>query len=320
VRLVYYGTPALAVPPLIRLVGDGLAPLLVVTRRDKPKGRGLKAQPSPVREAAESRGLPVVTPARAGAPEEIERLRALEPDLLVLVAYGQILSPELLTIPRIGALNVHLSLLPRHRGASPVQAAILAGDSSTGVTTMWMTEKLDEGPVFASLATAIGPEEDAGSLSARLAELGAECLSGTLARIGRGEVVRDAQDSSRATVAPKFGREDARLTLDQDALSFTRKTRAFAPEPGAFLDLEGGDLQILAASLGPDHATGEGEKVPGAVLAADRERGLHVSLGKGSVWLRTVRPSGRKAVSGYDYANGARLKPGMLLRAKGAAS
>ncbi|HMI31601.1 MAG TPA: methionyl-tRNA formyltransferase [Candidatus Limnocylindrales bacterium] len=316
-RLVYYGTPALAVPPLIRLVDEALAPLLVVTRRDKPKGRGLKAQPSPVREAAESRGVPVATPARAGAPEEIERIRALKPDLLVLVAYGQILSPELLALPRIGALNVHFSLLPRHRGASPVQAAILAGDSKTGVTTMWMTEKLDEGPVFASLETAIGPEEDAGSLSARLAGLGAECLSESLARIGRGEIVRDVQDSSRATYAPKFGREDARLTLDQDALSFTRRVRAFAPEPGAFLDLERDVLQVLAATPAADGEPGEALGPPGAVLAADRERGLRVSLGKGVVWLRTVRPSGRKAVSGYDYANGARLKPGMLLRAKG---
>jgi methionyl-tRNA formyltransferase len=280
-----------------------------------------------VREAAESRGLPVATPARAGAPEELERLRALEPDLLVLVAYGQILSPELLALPRIGAINVHFSILPRHRGASPVQAAILAGDSSTGVTTMWMTEKLDEGPIFASLETPIGPEEDAGSLSARLAVLGATCLSETLARIGRGEIVREAQDSSRATVAPKFGREDARLTLGQDALSFTRMVRAFAPEPGAFLDLEREALQIVAASLGPDGAVGpaggaagEVESIPGAVLATDRERGLRLSLGQGSVWLRTVRPSGRKAMSGYDYANGARLKPGMLLRARGAGS
>ena len=183
---------------------------------------------------------------------------------------------------------------------------------------MWMTQKLDEGPVFASLDTAIGPEEDAGSLSARLAELGADCLSGTLARIGRGEIVREAQDSSRATYAPKFGREDARLTLDQDAASFTRMVRAFAPEPGAFLDLERDVLQILAASPGPSGAAGEVEGLPGAVLGADRERGLHLSLGSGSVWLRTVRPSGRKAVSGYDYANGARLKPGILLRAKGA--
>ena len=172
-RLVYYGTPALAVPALTRLVDEGRSPLLVVTRRDRPQGRGLVAGPSPVRAAAEARGIPVATPARAGAPEELARLRALGPDLLLLAAYGQILSPEVLAIPRIGALNVHFSLLPRHRGASPIQAAILAGDRETGVTTMWMTEGLDEGPVFSSLRTPIGPEEDAGSLSARLAELGA---------------------------------------------------------------------------------------------------------------------------------------------------
>jgi methionyl-tRNA formyltransferase len=318
VRLVYYGTPALAVPALTRLVDEGRAPLLVVTRRDRPTGRGLKTAPSPVRAAAESRGIPVVTPARAGAREELERLRLLKPDLLVLAAYGQLLSPELLALPRIGALNVHFSLLPRHRGASPIQAAILAGDRETGVTAMWMTEKLDEGPIFASLRTPIHPDEDAGSLSARLAELGARCLSETLARIEKGDLVRIAQDSSRATYAPKFGREDARLSLGEDPAALARKVRAFAPKPGATLDLEHGALQVLAASPGSDSAeaaasSSERAASPGSVLALDRERGLLLGLRSGSLWLERVRPSGRKEMSGYDYALGARLKPGARL-------
>jgi methionyl-tRNA formyltransferase len=314
VRLVYYGTPALAVPALTGLVDEGRAPLLVVTRRDRPKGRGLLTLPSPVRAAAESRGLPVVTPARAGAPEELDRLRLLKPDLLVLAAYGQILSPELLALPRIGALNVHFSLLPRHRGASPIQAAILAGDRETGVTTMWMTEKLDEGPVFASLKTPIHPDEDAGSLGARLAELGAMCLSETLARIEKGEMVREAQDPSRATYAPKLGREDARLSLGEDPPAFARRVRAFAPKPGATLDLERGALQVLAASPGPASAeAAAASDDSGWVLALDRERGLLLGLRSGSVWLGRVRPSGRNEMSGYDYALGARLEPGTRL-------
>jgi methionyl-tRNA formyltransferase len=312
VRLVYYGTPALAVPPLTRLVEEGRTPLLVVTRGDRPKGRGLSSAPSPVRAAAEARGIPVATPARAGAPEELERLRILQPDLLVLVAYGQILSPEVLAIPRIGALNVHFSLLPRHRGASPIQSAILAGDPETGVTTMWMTEGLDEGPVFASLRTPIGPDEDAGTLSARLSELGATCLSETLARIERGENVRKSQDPAAATYAPKLSRLDEQLTTDLDPHTFARKVRALAPTPGAHLDLERGALQIMAASPGPDGAPG-GTPRAGTVVRLDREWGLLLALRAGAVWLTRVRASGRKEMGGFDYANGARLRPGALL-------
>jgi methionyl-tRNA formyltransferase len=314
VRLVYYGTPPIAVPPLLRLVGDGRAPLLVVTRRDRPKGRGLVSGPSPVRVAAEERGIPVAMPAHPGAPEEIERLRSLGPDLIVLVAYGRILSPEVLAVPHIGAINVHFSLLPRHRGASPVQAAILAGDPMTGVTTMWMTAGIDEGPTFRSLSTPIGPDEDAGSLGARLADLGAQCLSETLARIERGETVRAKQDSSRATYAPRLASKDARLSLADDSGAFSRRVRAFAPDPGAYLELERERLLVLAASPGISQ---EETVTPGAVRALDRDRGLEIDLRRGSVWLRSVRPSGRKTMSGYDYANGARLKPGARLAVKG---
>jgi methionyl-tRNA formyltransferase len=313
VRLVYYGTPALAVPALARLVEEGRSPLLVVTRQDRPRGRGLEVTSSPVRAAAESRGLPVATPARAGAPEEIEKLRALNPDLILLAAYGQILSPELLRVPRIGALNLHFSLLPRHRGASPIQAAILAGDEETGVTTMWMTEKLDEGPTFAALRTPVHPEEDAGTLTERLSLLGARCLSETLDRIERGEMVRDIQDSSRATYAPKVRREDARLSLSLDPVAFTRRVRAFAPRPGAYLDLaEGGPLQVLAASPGAPPA-GTPAARAGVAIALDRERGLLLRLEKGSVWLRRVRAAGRKEMGGSDYANGARISVGSRL-------
>ena len=315
-RLVFYGTPELAVPSLTRLVEERRSPLLVVTRRDRPRGRGLSVGPSPVRVAAESRGLPVATPAKAGAPEELERIRALRPDLILLAAYGQILSPELLGIPRLGALNLHFSLLPRHRGASPIQAAILAGDRETGVTTMWMTEKLDEGPVFASLRTPVAPDEDSGSLGARLAELGARCLSETLERIERGEIVREAQDPARATYAPKLTREDSRLALRDDPVSFARKVRAFAPRPGAWLMLDGvGPLQVLAAEAG-ESSTAPSAEPPGAVLALDRARGLSLKLVAGSAWLRTVRPSGRKEMGGYDYANGLRIHTGSRLPVK----
>jgi methionyl-tRNA formyltransferase len=310
-RLVYYGTPAIAVPPLQRLVQDGRAPLLVVTRRDRPQGRGQRVGKSPVREAAEALSLPVETPVRAGAPEEIDRVRALEPDLLVLVAYGQILPPALLSAAKLGALNVHFSLLPRHRGASPVQAALLAGDRETGVTTMWMTEGLDEGPVFLHETTTIEAGENAGALGARLAVLGAECLARSLDRVARGEIERQAQDASRATYAPKIFSSAGRLAIGVDPEELARRVRAFTPDPGAYLDLPEGRLLVTEAE--PGARDGADALPAGSVRAVDRARGIEIALPMGSLWLRRVRPAGRREMSGFEYANGARLKPGARL-------
>jgi len=313
VRLVFYGTPALAVPPLERLRADGKAIDLVVTRRDRPRGRGLATGKSPVREAAESLGIPVATPPRAGDPEGLARVRALSPDLLVVVAYGQILPAALLAIPRIGAINLHYSLLPRHRGASPIQAALLAGDRETGVSTMWITEGLDEGPVARAHPVAIEPEENAGELGARLAQVGAQCLSETVADIEAGRIARVPQDSSNATYAPKISSDAGRLTLDLSPETLTRRVRAYTPEPGAYFELQGGRLLVHAAIPGPSSppsAPGGAPGDTGTILALDRERGILLALEEGSVWLRRVRPSGRKEMPGRDYANGARWKPG----------
>lgn len=309
-RLVYYGTPEIAVPPLARLLFDRRAPLLVVTQPDRPRGRGQKLAPSPVRAFAEARGLPVAAPARASAPEEVERVRALRPDLLLLVAYGQILSRPLLSVPRIGSLNVHFSLLPRHRGASPVQAAILAGDAETGVTTMWMTEGLDEGPLFLAEATPIEPGETAGALAARLAERGADLLARSLDRIERGAIVRAPQDPGRATYAPKIPPDLSELTLEMSPEDFSRRVRALSPTPGAYLPLEGGRLRVVAAEPAAGDPPGAADAVPGTVVALDPVRGILLKLRSGSVWLSRVRPSGRKEMAGRDFANGARLASG----------
>ncbi|TMQ64784.1 MAG: methionyl-tRNA formyltransferase [Candidatus Eisenbacteria bacterium] len=311
-RLIYYGTPALAVPPLSRLVSEDRAPLLVVTRADRPRGRGMKTGKSSVKEAAESMGLPVATPARAGAPDELTRIRALSPDLLIVTAYGQLLPKPLLEIPRLGALNVHFSLLPRHRGASPVQAAILAGDKETGVTTMWMTEGLDEGPIFLSRSTPIDQEEDAGTLGSRLALLGAECLAESIARIERGDAARREQDPAGATYAGKIAPDAGRLTLDRSAGELVRRVRAFTPDPGAYVPLGAERLAVLSAEA--DAGTDADADAPqGTVIALDRVKGIRIALAEGSIWLRRVRPSGRREMSGFDFANGARLRPGALL-------
>jgi methionyl-tRNA formyltransferase len=308
-RLVYYGTPAIAVPPLQELAASGRAPLLVVTRADRPKGRGLATGRSAVRAAAEAMGLPVATPRRAGAPEEIDRVRALTPDLLVVVAYGQILPRALLEAPKIGALNIHFSLLPLYRGASPVQAALLAGDPRTGVSAMWMTEGLDEGPVFETIETPIEPMEDAGALGARLARLGAECLSRALDRIERGEREGRPQDGARSTYAPKIAPDAGRLDLALDAGEIERRVRAYTPDPGAFFDTPSGRLTLIGAKAAPE----EPGAAPGMVLGVDQERGLRIALAQGSIWIAALKPSGRRAMSGRDYANGARLKPGSSL-------
>jgi methionyl-tRNA formyltransferase len=312
VRLIYYGTPSLAVPALSRLASEGRGPLLVVTRADRPRGRGMKTGKSAVKEAAESLGLSVATPPRAGAPEELERIRALSPDLLVVTAYGQLLPKALLEVPRLGALNVHFSLLPRHRGASPVQAAILAGDRETGVTTMWMTEGLDEGPIFLSRSTPIHEEEDAGTLGSRLALLGAECLAESLARLDRGDATRREQDAASATYAPKIAPDAGRLSLDRSAEDLVRRVRAFTPEPGAYLPLGAERLSVLSAA-----ADGDAGVPPESVIALDRAKGIRIGLAGGSIWLQRVRPSGRREMSGFDYANGARLKPGARLTPAG---
>ena len=319
-RLAYYGTPEAAVPSLERLVSDGHPPALVVTRRDRPRGRGLAAGPSPVRAAAERHGIPVATPARAGAPEEIERLRALAPDLLLVVAYGQIFPPELLRVPRLGALNLHFSLLPRHRGASPVQAALLSGDRETGVTVQWMTEGLDEGPVATQRVVPIEDGEDAGALGVRLAAIGAEVLSAAVATLALGgDLPREAQDPGRATYAPRIARDAGRLTLALSAEEIVRRVRGYTPAPGAFFEAPGGRVLIVRAALADDPRPGRAPEaggspvapaVPGTILSVDRDRSVHVALREGTVRLVRVRPSGRREMAAADFVNGARLKPG----------
>ena len=330
-RLVYYGTPEYAVAPLQRLANDGRAPSLVVTRADRPRGRGLTMAPSPVRAAAEALGLPVVTPQRASAEEEVERVRALAPDLLIVVAYGQILSPALLAVPRQGALNVHFSLLPRHRGAAPVPSALLAGDAETGVSTMWMTEGLDEGPVCLSRATAVAAGENAGTLGARLTAMGAELLVESLAAIEGGSAPRVPQDASAATYAAKIRTADARLSFDESAITLERRVRAYTPAPGAWVDLENARLAVLAARAegaagGSSSPAAPSPSAPraldplptpaGTVVDISRDRGLGVACAAGTLWIERVRPAGRKDMSGADYANGARLRVGSRLPLK----
>jgi methionyl-tRNA formyltransferase len=304
-RIVFFGTPAFAVPALEALVAAGRRPALVVTQPARPAGRGRRLLEPPVAARARELGLEVEAVAKVRAPEFLDRLRPLAPDLAVVVAFGQIFPRALLELPRLGCLNVHASLLPRWRGAAPIPAAIAAGDAETGVAIQRMEEGLDTGPVYAALSTPIGAEETAGELAPRLAALGARLLVDVIARLERGEASPVEQDGGAATYAGKLTgvRE---LDLARTAVELAREARAYTPEPGVALAIRGERIKVLAARAG---AAGAGA-APGTVLGVAGEA-LRLAAGGGSVLelVRVQRPGGRP-IAGRDLANGLRLAPG----------
>jgi methionyl-tRNA formyltransferase len=249
------------VPSLKALVGAGHELQLVITQPDRPAGRGMDLTPPPVKLAAQELGLELYQPERIREPEAVERIRALQPDLLVVVAYGQIIPRSVLTIPRLGAINVHASLLPRHRGAAPVAHAILAGDSTTGVTIMRMDEQLDHGPILAMRSVGIGAQEDAVALTSRLDVLGAELLLETLEHLGERKAVE--QDHGAATVARRLSREDGELEWDRGALEIDRRVRALQPWPGVTLPTKKGRVKVLSGHVEGDHYVPDVVQLPG---------------------------------------------------------
>ena len=305
-KLVFFGTSSFAVPALERLKDNVV---LVVSQPDRPSGRGMKTRPTPVKEAALRHGLRVETPVKSRATEFVQTLKALDPDAFVVASYGQILSKALLDVPRDGAFNLHASVLPSYRGASPIQYAVLNGDEETGVTLMVMDEGMDTGDVIAVERTKIGPEETAGELHDRLAALAADIVERWIAQLVSGQFPRTAQDGSKATTAPKTSKDDAELSFDRDAKREYDRYRAFTPVPGAFLRTSSGTLKIKRAS--PAVSAGE---APGSVVAT--RPGLVVAFADGAIGLDEVQPEGRQAVTGSEFANGARLKPGDCLKPK----
>jgi methionyl-tRNA formyltransferase len=241
----------------------------VITQPDRPAHRGLKVVASPVKAAAQELGLDVYQPERIRDRDAIERLRGLAPDLLVVVAYGQIIPPSILSIPKQGAVNVHASLLPRHRGAAPIAHAILAGDAETGVTIMKMDEKLDHGPVLAARKTAIGDREDAASLTSRLAEMGAHLLVETLERLD--EIKPIDQDDGAATVAPRLRREDGELEWAAGPTEIDRRVRGLQPWPGVTLPTTKGRVKVLSGHIEGDRYVPDLVQLPGKRPAPARQ-------------------------------------------------
>jgi methionyl-tRNA formyltransferase len=306
--LVFFGTPEFAVPTLAALVAAGHAPARVVTQPSKPAGRGRKEQDPPVARWAREHGLPVLQPERVRDPAFLAEMREIGPAVAVVVAFGQIFPRDLLSLPRHGCINVHASLLPRWRGAAPIQAVLAAGETRTGVTTMQMEAGLDTGPMLLQDEIEIGPAETAGELSQRLAEVGAALMVRTLDRLAEGTLDARPQDDALATYAPRLTRESGRVDWTLSAREIVNRLRAYTPWPGLTAELRGEPVKLLAVEvLGEE--TGE---EPGTCLGL-RGGVLGVAGGGGSVLgVREAQRPGRNALRAADFANGERLQRGEL--------
>ena len=290
------GTPEFARASLRALTGSGIMPLAVLTQPDRPAGRGKRLTASAVKRFALEHGIEVLQPTTLKDPDAVAQISAFEPDILVVAAYGLILPQGVLDIPAKGCLNVHASLLPRWRGAAPIQAAILAGDAETGVSLMSMTAGLDCGPVFVEEALAIGAEETAGELHDRLAALGGELLVRHFEAILDGELDAVEQDDALATYAGKISKQDARLDWQRPAAELHRQVRAYNPVPGAFFLLDDTPVRCWRAGIVAG-ATGS----PGDVLSAGRD-GIVVACGQDGLRLDSLQRPGKRPVTGSEFA------------------
>ena len=303
-RIVFMGTPDFAVPCLQRLLEDGHEVPAVFTQPDKPVGRHAVLTPPPVKQLALSHGIPVYQPTKMRDGTVAALLRELAPDCLVVVAYGRILPQEILDVPPRGCVNIHGSLLPRYRGAAPIQWSVIRGETVTGVTSMFMDAGMDTGDIIDTLTTPIGENETAGELFERLAPLGAQLLSTTLAAIADGTVTRRPQNDAEATMAPMLEKAMGRLDLTRPARELHNQVRGMNPWPGAFCTAGGKTLKIhetrVAARSG----------APGTLLCADP---VTVACGEGALQLMTVQPEGKPRMAAEAWLRGARLPQGARL-------
>jgi methionyl-tRNA formyltransferase len=312
VRVVFLGSGAFAIPSFEALLEAGHAVAALVTQPDREKGRGRVLAPPPLKPIAVHHGVPVLQPRRIKEPEVLQSLRDLRPDVQVVVAYGQILPRAVIDVAPRGTVNVHGSLLPRYRGAAPIQWAIASGEKQTGVTTMFIDEGLDTGPILLQREVSIGAEETSPELESRLARVGAEVLLETLRGLENGTVVPRAQDHAAATVARILEKDDGRVDWARDAAVIAARARGFFPWPGAVTRHEGRDLKLVRVRPDAEEPTPGGPE-PGTVVAVDRE-GIVVVAGGGSrLRLVEVQPESRRAMDAAAFAAGARLRPGARL-------
>ncbi|MCI6377248.1 MAG: methionyl-tRNA formyltransferase [Clostridiales bacterium] len=307
-RVVFMGTPDFSVPSLQALLDAGHEVAGVFTQPDRPKGRGGKVQMSPVKELALKRGIAVYQPVKIRL-DGLEPLRQLAPDVCVTAAFGQILSEEVLAVPRLGTVNVHASLLPRHRGAAPIQWAILSGDAETGVTTMLTDKGLDTGDMLLKAKTPIGSGDTAGTLTERLSHIGAELLVETLNRLEAGDCPREKQDESQSTYEPKVNKELGRLCFEEGTQKCLLRVRAMCPWPCAFAELAQGVLKVWSAAP----AQGRPGAPAGEVLSAGRRDGLVIATADGAIELCEVQAPNAKRMDARAFLLGHPIPEGAML-------
>jgi len=303
-RIVFFGTPEFAVPSLRALVAEGAEVVAVVTQPDRPQGRSRSILfAPPVKVVADELELPVLQPDRPRGDLFLASLKRLNPELGVVVAYGHILKPEVLAMPPRGMVNVHASLLPRHRGAAPIQAAILAGDAVSGATIMQLDAGMDTGPILHQVSTPIGPDETGGELTLRLAELGSQALIEALVMIQRGDLHPLSQDDRQATYEPKIDRGMTRIRWTDGAESTARRIRAFDALPGAWAMLDTLEIKLFGSRPRLEPAE------PGVILYT--EPALVVGTGDGSVAIADVQPAGKRRMSASEWSRGHGARPGL---------
>lgn len=310
-RVAFWGTPEFATPPLRALLGEGHDVVAVVTQPDRPQGRSRSTLvPSPVKQVALEHGIPVLQPEKPRGEEFLAALRATEPDLSVVVAYGRLLPQAAIDLPPRGTINIHGSLLPKLRGASPIEGAVLAGMTETGVTIMRMVLALDAGPMLHVRRTPILPDETAGELRERLSELGALALIEALTLMEAGALPETPQDDAQATFCGLITRDQARVDWAQPADRVANAIRAYDPKPGAWTTKDGAEVKLYGASRRPEQR--EGPAPPGTVLSIDAN-GMTVACAPGTVTIAAVHPAGRKRLSARDWAAGRGVAPGDVL-------
>jgi methionyl-tRNA formyltransferase len=314
-RIVFMGTPEFAVPSLEALLRsdepDGFTVVGVVTQPDRPKGRGHEMAVSPVKQVCLREGLPFLQPAKMKDPTFLDALRAWRPDLIVVAAFGRILTPTILAIPPKGCVNVHASLLPKYRGAGPIQWAIINGERETGITTMLMDEGMDTGAILLQEGVAIQPDDTAGSLSVRLADMGGRLLVETLRRLQAGTLVPRPQDRSLATLAPLLKKEDGLVDWTLDAVAIANRVRGMSPWPGAYTYAKDDRWLIWrAAALDRPAAAA----TPGTIVEVKKE-GLLVATGRGLLSIAEFQPANSRRMSVAQYLAGHPLAPGLVLGA-----
>ena len=307
-RILFMGTPAFAVPALQGLVRGGWPVIGVVTQPDRPQGRGRTLAPTPVKVAAGGLSLPVLQPEKVRHPDFLETFRKLAPDLVIVAAFGQILPAEIIHGPKEGCINIHPSLLPKYRGAAPINWPLIRGEEITGVTIMRMDEGVDSGDILLQEQTPIGPEENFGDLHDRLANMGADLLLIALARLQSGTLLPRPQDHRLATLAPRIGREQGRIHWENDCRDIVSLVRGLSPVPCAYTFLDGKQIKIFASAAEPATVV----EAPGTVVG---ETGgvLRIAAGRGYVHLKEVQLEGKKRMAARDFLRGFPVAPGRIL-------